>query len=120
MKKITSSKPLCIAIMIILIIAGLLLGGMWSLNARYERISAYSTTMPGRYNAAAASYNENLEKFPANMISKIMPVKGYLEYDSNAEETTEPYNILQDISAIGAIGVAVLIVIVGAFIKLIY
>ena len=120
MKAITSNKALCIVIMIILIVAGLLLGGMWSLNARYERISAYRSTKPQIYNAEAMKYNEQLEKFPANLVSTIMPIKGTLEYDPGAASSAGYSEFMPDVSALGIIGIGVLLLIVGGVIKLLY
>lgn len=120
MKAITSNKALCVVIMIILIAAGLFLGGMWSLNAKHERISSHRALNPQVYNAEAAAYNEQLEKFPANIISKVMPVRGALEYDPNADMGTEIYGIISDLSLLGAAGILVLLTVIGGLIKLIY
>lgn len=120
MKKIIANKAICIIIMAILIIAGFFLGGMWSLNARYERISAHRVAMPELYNAEAAKYNEQLEKFPANVISTVMPTKGALEYDHNAEEAFDIYGMIPDVSILKSIGILVVLLVIGGLIKLIY
>ena len=121
-KSFTASKAVCIGIMIALIVIGFFLGGMSSLNARYERIHAYSTTSPELYNMSAARYNQQLEKFPTNLIKAVMPVKGPLEYDPNgaAGQGEGLLQYLPDSSALSYVGIAVVVLLAGGLIKLLY
>ena len=110
-KKITQNKTLCVILMIVLVIASFLIGGMSSLNSRYEHILYYKDTSPVTYNRLASQYNSYLEKVPGKIISSVMPVKGPLALVSTNQTYDDGIDISYEMKPLGIFGTLILVFI---------
>ncbi|MCQ2554045.1 MAG: hypothetical protein MJ171_00135 [Clostridia bacterium] len=119
-KKIGHNKTLCILLMIILIVAGFFIGGMTSMNSRYETISYYRESKPVTYNLLAEEYNKDLGKLPGVLISAVMPVKGPLEYVSTNLTHDDGFGYEFKLKPMRIVGMLILLSIIGNFVKLFF
>lgn len=117
--KVNNSKGLSILIMVLLIVIGLAVGGMNGLNSEYNKISKYKDVSPIAYNMAAEKYNDTLDNFPANLMAKVLPVKGPLELVKNPD--AQGTEALMDSLSLGyIIKVLIAIILGGGLLKLLF